>query len=101
MLKYHGENISFLETFLSGMETSPPEMPGLPGKGLETFLSGMETPLPPDEDNAKQNSLETFLSGMETGPKSDYSCDSRQPLKPSLVEWKLSAPPPKAVMGIP
>ena len=54
---------------------------------LETFLSGMETLLAAGSQIVVGR-LETFLSGMETPYPRFFALDVLPPLKPSLVEWK-------------
>ena len=100
-----------LETFLGGMETT--ELAGLAEgtENLETFLGGMETcgqimptvpppalkpslvewkPVSTSTSKPALAALETFLGGMETRCPTHISRPRKLPLKPSLVEWKLS-----------
>ena len=49
----------------------------------------METALPADMLGGELH-LETFLGGMETGLRDGEQDLNPRPLKPSLVEWKLS-----------
>ena len=82
--------VRILETFLGGMETQGRAGEHLrPSCLLETFLGGMETPME-HKEIAALASLETFLGGMETPSPSVGNVASGQPLKPSLVEWKLA-----------
>ena len=74
------------------METELGPFFGILSGCLETFLGGMETP-GPKSSLATEPPLETFLGGMETArPPSPMPSDVA-PLKPSLVEWKLSPDP--------
>ena len=50
----------------------------------------METSTREREINVFHGALETFLGGMETPSPSVGNVASGQPLKPSLVEWKLA-----------